>query len=67
MAHITIEFFPGGAVKIAPHGYPGEMCHLATKPYVDALRATQSQSVPTDEALQTETSVVQTQPQQELA
>lgn len=61
MPHIQIEFFPGGNVTIAPHGYAGEACTQATRPYMQALRASSVQTVSTAEAQLTEAPVTQAQ------
>lgn len=36
---ILIHFKKGGRVNLAPKGYPGRMCHEATRPYEDAMKS----------------------------
>ena len=38
---IKFHFKRGGEVLIRPSGYPGNMCHEATRPYEDAFGGVQ--------------------------
>lgn len=35
---IEIHFKKGGRIQMSPKGYPGKMCHEATRPYEDAMK-----------------------------